>query len=68
MQAYRWSGKVSHTMICEDFVEKLSGGDALIRTLRDIGVKHIWGYPGGAALPIYDAIYRQGGHSSSRSS
>jgi acetolactate synthase-1/2/3 large subunit len=40
-------------------VEKLSGGDALIRALRDVGVKHIWGYPGGAALHIYDAIYRQ---------
>jgi len=40
-------------------VENLSGGDALIRALRDVGVKHIWGYPGGAALHIYDAIYRQ---------
>ena len=40
-------------------MEKLSGGDALIRALRDVGVKHIWGYPGGAALHIYDAIYRQ---------
>jgi acetolactate synthase-1/2/3 large subunit len=40
-------------------VELLSGGDILIRALRDVGVKHIWGYPGGAALHIYDAIYRQ---------
>jgi acetolactate synthase-1/2/3 large subunit len=40
-------------------VENLSGGDALIRALRDVGVKHIWGYPGGAALHIYDAVYRQ---------
>ena len=40
-------------------MENLSGGDALIRALRDVGVKHIWGYPGGAALHIYDAIYRQ---------
>ena len=40
-------------------MENLSGGDALIRALKDVGVKHIWGYPGGAALHIYDAIYRQ---------
>ena len=40
-------------------MEHLSGGDILIRALKDVGVKHIWGYPGGAALHIYDAIYRQ---------
>ena len=40
-------------------MELLSGGDILIRALRDVGVKHVWGYPGGAALHIYDAIYRQ---------
>jgi len=40
-------------------VELLSGGDILIRALHDAGVKHIWGYPGGAALHIYDAIFRQ---------
>jgi acetolactate synthase-1/2/3 large subunit len=27
--------------------------------LKDVGVTHLWGYPGGAALHIYDAIYRQ---------
>ena len=37
----------------------LSGGDILIRALKDAKVKYIWGYPGGAALHIYDAIYRQ---------
>ncbi|HLS99450.1 MAG TPA: acetolactate synthase 3 large subunit [Porticoccaceae bacterium] len=40
-------------------MELLSGGDILIRALHDAGVKHIWGYPGGAALHIYDAIFRQ---------
>ena len=39
--------------------ELLSGGDMLIRALKDEGVKHIFGYPGGAALHIYDAIFRQ---------
>ena len=40
-------------------MEYLSGGDILIRALKDVGVTHLWGYPGGAALHIYDAIYRQ---------
>ena len=40
-------------------MEHLSGGDILIRALKDAGVTHLWGYPGGAALHIYDAIYRQ---------
>ena len=39
--------------------ERLSGGDMLIRALRDEGVEYIFGYPGGAALHIYDAIFRQ---------
>lgn len=37
----------------------MSGGDIVIRALHDAGVKHLWGYPGGAALHIYDAIFRQ---------
>jgi acetolactate synthase-1/2/3 large subunit len=40
-------------------VELLSGGEILIRALKDAGVKNVWGYPGGAALHIYDALYRQ---------
>ena len=40
-------------------MEHLSGGDILIRALKDVGVTHLWGYPGGAALQIYDEIYRQ---------
>ena len=39
--------------------EMLSGGDMLIRALRDEGVEMVFGYPGGAALHIYDAIFRQ---------
>ncbi|VUD68309.1 Acetolactate synthase isozyme 3 large subunit [Thalassocella blandensis] len=40
-------------------MEKLSGGDMLIRALADEGVETVFGYPGGAALHIYDAIFRQ---------
>ncbi|WP_185231876.1 acetolactate synthase 3 large subunit [Teredinibacter franksiae] len=40
-------------------MEKLSGGDILIKSLADEGVECVFGYPGGAALHIYDAIFRQ---------
>jgi len=40
-------------------VELLSGGEMLIRALRDEGVECIFGYPGGTALHIYDAIFKQ---------
>ena len=40
-------------------MEHLSGGDSLIRALHDEGVDLIFGYPGGAVLHIYDAIFRQ---------
>jgi len=39
--------------------EMLSGGDMLIRALQDEGVEYVFGYPGGAALHIYDAIFKQ---------
>ena len=39
--------------------DMLSGGDMLIRALQDEGVEYVFGYPGGAALHIYDAIFRQ---------
>ncbi len=40
-------------------MELLSGADMLIRSLQDEGIEYIYGYPGGAALHIYDALFRQ---------
>jgi len=40
-------------------VELLSGADMIVRYLQDEGVEYIYGYPGGAALHIYDALFRQ---------
>ncbi|MGI9274605.1 MAG: acetolactate synthase 3 large subunit [Endozoicomonas sp.] len=40
-------------------MELLSGADMVVRSLADEGVKHIYGYPGGALLHVYDAIFRQ---------
>ncbi len=37
----------------------LSGADIVVNCLKDEGVEYIFGYPGGAALHIYDAIYNQ---------
>jgi len=36
-----------------------SGAEVLLRALRDQGVEVIFGYPGGAVLPIYDALFKQ---------
>ncbi len=38
---------------------ELSGAEMVIRALRDQGVRHVFGYPGGAVLPIYDALFKQ---------
>ena len=37
----------------------LSGAEILLEALSDLGVEVIFGYPGGAVLPIYDALHRQ---------
>jgi acetolactate synthase-1/2/3 large subunit len=38
---------------------ELRGAEILVKTLQAEGVKFIWGYPGGAVLHIYDALYKQ---------
>src|SRR3989338_2353178 len=39
--------------------QELRGAEILIKALQAEGVKHVWGYPGGAVLHIYDAFYKQ---------
>src|SRR6187455_1135405 len=39
--------------------ETMSGAEMVIRALQDQGVEHVFGYPGGAVLPIYDALFHQ---------
>ncbi|MFM7577933.1 MAG: thiamine pyrophosphate-binding protein, partial [Microcystaceae cyanobacterium] len=39
-------------------IQRRSGAYILIDSLERHGVKHIFGYPGGAILPIYDELYR----------
>ncbi len=38
---------------------EITGAEIVVRCLREEGVKHIFGYPGGAVLYIYDAIFQQ---------
>lgn len=42
-------------------MKKLSGAEMVVQSLRDQGVKFIFGYPGGSVLDIYDAIHTLGG-------
>lgn len=38
---------------------ELTGAEIVVQFLNDQGVEHVYGYPGGAVLHIYDALYRQ---------
>ncbi|MBP6305515.1 MAG: acetolactate synthase 3 catalytic subunit, partial [Giesbergeria sp.] len=39
--------------------QELMGAEILVKALQAEGVQYIWGYPGGAVLYIYDALYKQ---------
>jgi acetolactate synthase-1/2/3 large subunit len=43
----------------EAMTHERTGADILIETLADLGVEVVFGYPGGAVLPIYDALFKQ---------
>jgi len=42
-----------------DAAIEINGSDILVKALQAENVKYIWGYPGGAVLHIYDALYKQ---------
>ena len=39
--------------------KEMTGAEMVIEALADQGVQHVFGYPGGAVLPIYDALFHQ---------
>src|SRR3981081_1913867 len=39
--------------------KEMSGAEMVIEALADQGAEHLFGYPGGAVLPIYDALFQQ---------
>jgi acetolactate synthase I/II/III large subunit len=43
----------------QDSSKEPNGSEILVRCLQAEGVKYVWGYPGGAVLYIYDALYTQ---------
>ncbi len=43
----------------QNSTEEINGSEILVRALQAEGVKYLWGYPGGAVLYIYDALYKQ---------
>ncbi|MDS4059869.1 MAG: thiamine pyrophosphate-binding protein, partial [Candidatus Contendobacter sp.] len=40
-------------------MEPITGAEILVRCLKEEGVEYLFGYPGGAVLHIYDALYNQ---------
>ena len=38
--------------------KKISGAEAVIHSLLNEGVDLVWGYPGGAIMPVYDEFYK----------
>jgi acetolactate synthase-1/2/3 large subunit len=50
---------IENNFTAEAEAEELTGAEIVVRALADQGVTHIFGYPGGAVLPIYDAIFQQ---------
>ncbi|WP_370643064.1 acetolactate synthase large subunit [Sporosarcina sp. ACRSM] len=49
---------VTDTVIEQQNIQPSDGSAVLIQALKDQGVEVIFGYPGGAVLPIYDALYK----------
>src|SRR5499433_133460 len=43
----------------ESAMSEMTGAEMVIAALADQGVEYIFGYPGGAVLPIYDALFQQ---------
>lgn len=52
------SQKIASSPETTEAVQRCTGAFALMDSLRRHGVKHIFGYPGGAILPIYDELHR----------
>ena len=48
---------VKTSQAIESESNKVNGAVALVRALEDQGIEYIFGYPGGAIMPVYDALY-----------
>ena len=63
LQAFRGVNKSAADQLKRTIAdgEKMTGAQALVRSLEDLGVKDVFGIPGGAILPVYHAINDQTG-------
>ncbi|WP_265518077.1 acetolactate synthase 3 large subunit [Nitratireductor luteus] len=43
----------------EAAINQMTGAEMVVQALKDNGVEHVFGYPGGAVLPIYDELFQQ---------
>ncbi len=48
---------MSETNTTDSETEEMTGSEMVLRALKDQGVRHVFGYPGGAILPIYDTLF-----------
>ncbi|RIX97607.1 acetolactate synthase 3 large subunit [Aureimonas flava] len=46
-------------MTIDTSVRQMTGAQMVVQAMKDHGVEHLFGYPGGAVLPIYDALFQQ---------
>ncbi|MDR0479039.1 MAG: acetolactate synthase 3 catalytic subunit [Burkholderiaceae bacterium] len=53
------SAATSAAAATDEAPQELRGAEILIKALQAEGVERVWGYPGGAVLHIYDALYKQ---------
>src|SRR5437588_5353617 len=56
------SGRLQNTVRASGalvMAKEMTGAEMVIEALVDQGVQHIFGYPGGAVLPIYDAMFKE---------
>ena len=44
--------------MAETEAREMTGSEIVLQALKDQGVRHIFGYPGGAVLPIYDTLFQ----------
>lgn len=51
------SNKTESLIKDEKLMERISGSEAVVRSLIAEGVEIVFGYPGGAIMPVYDALY-----------
>jgi acetolactate synthase-1/2/3 large subunit len=49
---------IKNTELATKVTERISGSEAIVRCLIEEGVKIIYGYPGGAIMPVYDELYK----------